>query len=228
MISGHRHGPGREQLVAVGLPLCYGPVQPGISKEDAPWEVRVRPQPEQRENGLVASLARPGGVIIGAELGGKRLEFIVQAVNAVGESSDGGKSIMKFGTEAWGRRFVLRLDRLTAATQTARGRSDRPGPRSRPAERFEGDPAQILSNREFRTLPFPPPSGRLPSGRPRGALPTPPSPIRLLIFGTSGEIPIRNGSLADNAILLSFSPHFGVDACTVLDPIPHSRAVVAG
>jgi hypothetical protein len=50
-------------------------VQPGISKEDAPWGVWVRPQPKQRENGLVASVARPGGnvtgiVIIGAELDG--------------------------------------------------------------------------------------------------------------------------------------------------------------
>jgi hypothetical protein len=27
---------------AGGLPLCYAPVQPGISNEDAPWGVRVR------------------------------------------------------------------------------------------------------------------------------------------------------------------------------------------
>jgi hypothetical protein len=27
---------------AVGLPLCYRPVQPGMTKEDAPWGVRVR------------------------------------------------------------------------------------------------------------------------------------------------------------------------------------------
>jgi hypothetical protein len=34
----------------VGLPLCYVPVQPGISKEDAPWGVRGEAtNPEQRD-----------------------------------------------------------------------------------------------------------------------------------------------------------------------------------
>jgi hypothetical protein len=95
-----------------------------------------------------------------------------------------GKSILRSIRDSFPPpRFVSRLDPLTAATQTARGRSDRPGPRSRPAERFEGNPAQIRSNREFRTLSFPPPSGRLPRAAALRPRPSPfahrPSPICL-------------------------------------------------
>jgi len=71
MICGHRPGHGRERLGSSGpsAMLCADAAryfERGRTLARAGWD----DQPEQRENGPVASLARPGGngiVIIGAE-----------------------------------------------------------------------------------------------------------------------------------------------------------------
>jgi hypothetical protein len=82
---------------ALGLPLCYVQMRPGISKEDAPW--RGRGETTNRNSERTApSRAWRARAVMGSSssaqsLDGKRPEFIVQPVNAVGESSDGGKAL---------------------------------------------------------------------------------------------------------------------------------------